>query len=76
MRPQAMLYGNDRLVATRLEYTRYDKVVEALGGHGEHVVEPAEIGPAIERAFEAKVPSLVNVEMRQDVDGLKGSTYV
>jgi acetolactate synthase-1/2/3 large subunit len=76
MRPQAMLYGADRLVATELSYTRYDKVVEALGGHGEHVTKPHDIGPAIERAFAAGKPALVNVEMRQDADGVKGSTYV
>ncbi len=76
MRPQAMIYGSDRLVATQLEYTRYDKVVEALGGHGEHVTEPGEIGPALQRAFDSGKPALVNVEMRRDVDGMKGSTYV
>jgi acetolactate synthase-1/2/3 large subunit len=76
MRPQAMLYGSDRLVATELNYTRYDKVVEALGGHGEHVTEPGEIGPALRRAFDSGKPALVNVEMRKDVDGVKGSTYV
>lgn len=76
MRPQAMLYGNDRLVATELSYTRYDKVVEALGGHGEHVTKPADILPAIERAFASGKPALVNVEIRKDVDGMKGSTYV
>ena len=76
MRPQAMIYGTDRLVATTLTYTRYDKVVEALGGHGEHVTEPSEIVPAIERALASGKPALVNVEMRTDVDGMKGSTYV
>ncbi|MEL6983265.1 MAG: thiamine pyrophosphate-binding protein [Actinomycetota bacterium] len=76
MRPQAGLYGADRLVATELNYTRYDKVVEALGGHGEHVTKPDEIAPALERAFAAGKPALVNVEMRQDVEGMKGSTYV
>ena len=76
MRPQAMIYGADRLVATTLTYTRYDKVVEALGGHGEHVTQPAEIVPAIERALASGKPALVNVEMRTDVDGMKGSTYV
>ncbi|MEM7338237.1 MAG: thiamine pyrophosphate-binding protein [Actinomycetota bacterium] len=76
MRPQAMLYGSDRLVATELSYTRYDLVVEALGGHGEHVTEPAEIRPALERAFASGRPALVNVEIRKDVDGVKGSTYV
>ena len=76
MRPQAMIYGIDRLVATTLTYTRYDKVVEALGGHGEHVTDPSEIVPAIERALASGKPALVNVEMRTDVDGMKGSTYV
>ncbi len=76
MRPQAMLYGADRLVATELQYTRYDKVVEALGGHGEHVTKPGDIAGAIERAFASGKPALVNVEIRQDVEGVKGSTYV
>ncbi len=76
MRPQAMLYGSDRLVATELAYTRYDLVVSALGGHGEHVTRPDDIGPALQRAFDSGKPALVNVEMRRDVDGMKGSTYV
>jgi acetolactate synthase-1/2/3 large subunit len=41
--------------------TRYDEVVRALGGHGELVSESADIGPAIDRAFAAGVPALVNV---------------
>jgi acetolactate synthase-1/2/3 large subunit len=76
MRPQAMLYGKDRLVATELRYTRYDLVVEALGGHGEHVTEPGGIRPALERALASGKPALVNVEIRRDVEGVKGSTYV
>ncbi|MCP3987440.1 MAG: acetolactate synthase [Actinomycetia bacterium] len=76
MRPQAMVYGSDRLVATELNRTRYDQVVEAFGGHGEHVTEPDQIRPALERAFASGKPALVNVEMRRDVDGMKGSTYV
>ena len=76
LRPQAVIYGDDRLVATELEYTRYDRVVEALGGHGEHVTKPGEIGPALERAFASGRPALVNVEMRRDVGAPKGSTYV
>jgi acetolactate synthase-1/2/3 large subunit len=41
--------------------TRYDEVVRALGGHGELVTDPAEIGPAIDRALASGVPALVNV---------------
>lgn len=76
MRPQAMLYGEDRLVATELNFTRYDKVVEALGGHGEHVTEPDQVRPALERAYASGKPALINVEMRQDRGAPKGSTYV
>lgn len=76
MRPQAMLYGADRLVATELARTRYDLVVEALGGHGEHVTEPGDIRPALDRAFASGKPALVNVEIRQDRDTVKGSVYV
>ncbi len=77
LRPQVALYGEDRTVATHLEYTRYDRVVEALGGHGEHVERPEEIRPALERAFASGKPALVNVVIRKDVTtGMKGSTYV
>ncbi len=76
LRPQANLYGQDRVVATELNYTRYDKVVEALGGHGEHVTQPDQIAPALERAFSSGRPALVNVEIRQDRGAMKGSTYV
>jgi len=41
--------------------TRYDKVVEALGGYGEMVERPGDIRPALERAFKAGVPACVNV---------------
>ena len=76
MRPQAMLYGKERLVATELAPTRYDKIVEAMGGHGENVTEPEQIRPALERAFASGKPALVNVMMRTDVGAPKGSTYV
>ncbi|MBI5485799.1 MAG: acetolactate synthase [Deltaproteobacteria bacterium] len=41
--------------------TRYDRVVQALGGHGERVTRPDEVGPALRRAFAAGVPALVEV---------------
>jgi acetolactate synthase-1/2/3 large subunit len=40
---------------------RYDRVVEALGGHGELVSRPDELKPALERAFASGKPALVNV---------------
>jgi acetolactate synthase-1/2/3 large subunit len=47
-----------------LGYTRYDKIAEALGGHGEYVEEPDDIRPALDRAAAAVAagkPALVNV---------------
>ncbi len=41
--------------------TRYDKVVEALGGYGELVDSPGDIRPALERAFKSGLPACVNV---------------
>ena len=77
LRPQVALYGEDRAVATHLEYTRYDKIVEAMGGHGEFVERPEDIRPALERAFASGKPALINVIIRKDVStGMKGSTYM
>jgi acetolactate synthase-1/2/3 large subunit len=58
--PMQALYGYD-VVAELRPGTRYDQVVTALGGYGELVTDPAEIGPAIDRALESGVPALVNV---------------
>ena len=58
--PMNFLYGYD--VAAELQpQTRYDDVVTALGGAGEVVTDPNHIGPALDRAFAADVPYLVNV---------------
>ena len=58
--PMQFLYGYD--VAADLRPTNYDKVVTALGGAGETVTDPDEVGSALDRALAAKVPYLVNVE--------------
>ena len=34
-----------------LGFTRYDRMMEALGGHGEFVERPEDIRPALERAY-------------------------
>ena len=58
--PMQFLYGYD--VAAELRPgTRYDEVVRALGGDGETVSDPAQLGAALDRAFAAHVPYLVNV---------------
>jgi thiamine pyrophosphate-dependent acetolactate synthase large subunit-like protein len=58
--PMEFLYGYSVAAELRPE-TRYDQVVEALGCHGELVREPDQVAPAIERAFSAGRPALVNV---------------
>jgi acetolactate synthase-1/2/3 large subunit len=57
--PMEALYGYS-VVAELRPGTRYDEVVTALGGHGELVAAPAELRPALERAFAAGVPAVVN----------------
>jgi acetolactate synthase I/II/III large subunit len=64
--PMEFLYGYS--VAAELRPgTRYDQMVAALGGHGELVERPAELKPALERAFSAGRPALVNVLTDPDV---------
>ena len=58
--PMQMLYGYD-VAADLAPQTRYDEVVKALGGAGEMVTDPRQIGPALDRAFSSGVPYLVNV---------------
>ena len=40
---------------------RYDKVFAEMGCHGEHVENPDDIIPALERAFKSGKPALINV---------------
>lgn len=51
-------------VARYVQDIRYDKMMEAFGGHTEHVTEPEDIRPALERAYAVSqdgIPSCVNV---------------
>ena len=58
--PMQAIYGWD-LACDLQPGCRYDEVVRALGGAGETVTDPAEVGPALDRAFASGVPYLVNV---------------
>ena len=58
--PMQALFGYD-VVAELSPGIRYDRVVEALGGSGELVTDPGEVGPALDRAFAQPGVSLVNV---------------
>ena len=75
--PVVIIVGNDRVwgmdyhqqiqlykrkVATELLPTRYDKVAEALGAHGEYVDDQSQLLDALKRALASDRPSLVNVQ--------------
>ena len=57
--PMRALLGYD--VIADLAPTHYDEIVVALGGGGETVTDPEQIGPAIDRAMASGIPYLVNV---------------
>ena len=46
-----LCYRRGRVVGTSLPFTRYDRVVEALGGTGETIEDPRRLRPALERAL-------------------------
>jgi acetolactate synthase-1/2/3 large subunit len=48
-------------VGCELVHRRYDKIIEAIGGHGKYVEKPEDIGPAIQRVFDSGLPACVNV---------------
>ncbi len=63
-----------------LGFTRYDKLAEVLGCHGEYVEKPDEIRPALERAnaaVHAGTPAVVNVitDPRARSQTVRFSTY-
>ncbi len=66
-RGQVEFFGAERAVATGLAYTRYDRMAEALGCHGEYVYTTAGLRPAYERAFavseSTQRPAVVNVRI-------------
>jgi acetolactate synthase I/II/III large subunit len=71
--PQRGLYGEEHAVATRLAPTRYDRVVEALGGQGEHVEDPADLVPALERAFASGTVYCVDVAIDPEAAAAAGA---
>jgi acetolactate synthase I/II/III large subunit len=51
--------------------TRYDRVAEALGGHGEHVERASDLPAALARAVASGKPAVVNVV----IDGVAAPTF-
>ena len=61
---QLGIYGDGRTIACDLRRTRYDLVMKALGGEGEHVERPEDLRPAFARALASGRPYLLNIEIR------------
>jgi acetolactate synthase-1/2/3 large subunit len=58
--PMMFLYGYSLAAKLRPE-TRYDQIAETFGCHSELVEKPANLRPALDRAFSAGKPALINV---------------
>ena len=51
-------------VACELSATRYDLVMKGFGGEGENIEKLEQVAPAVKRAFAARRPYLLNVNIR------------
>jgi len=75
--PQVQFFGEERAVATKLAFTRYDLVAEALGGVGLLVEAPDELGTALRQVLTLDKPVVINAAL--DPKGLAhmaGRAYV
>jgi acetolactate synthase-1/2/3 large subunit len=68
---QIQHYGAERAIACTLLPTRYDRVAEAVGGHGEHVERADQLPSALARAIASGKPAVVNVV----IDGVAAPTF-
>jgi acetolactate synthase-1/2/3 large subunit len=62
-RGQAQIFGEARTPATKLAYTRYDLVAEAVGAKGFYAETPEQVKSALEAAFSCGKPAVVNVKI-------------
>ena len=56
-------YGEDRVQDVLLNQTRYEKVVEALGGWGKHVSDVDDLQHALREAEQSNLPACLNVHI-------------
>ena len=59
-------YGPERMVGCELLPSRYDRIVDALGGHGEHIESADALPTALERAGASGLPALLDVRLARD----------
>lgn len=58
------LQGGESTVGCELRPSRYDVIMQGFGGEGENITRLDEVRPALERAFAAGRPYLLNVNIR------------
>ncbi len=56
-------YGAERVIGCELLPSRYERVAEAFGGHGEHVEQADAMQPALARANASNLPACINVNL-------------
>lgn len=64
--PQLQWYGEERAVATGLDYVPYHEIAEGMGAQGWRVADESELQDALDEAFgvaEQGIPAVVNVEL-------------
>lgn len=59
-------YGRERLVGCELLPSRYDRVVDALGGYGEHAASADALRAGLERAGASGLPALLDMRLARD----------
>jgi acetolactate synthase-1/2/3 large subunit len=65
---QGVLQRTGRAIATFLSQdTDYAKIMEGMGGYSERVTDPAEIKPALDRAFSSGKPAVLDVVIDPDI---------
>ncbi len=71
--PQLGMFGAERSPATALAPVRYDEVVKAFGGHGEHVDRPEQLAGALDRAFASGTVACVDVALDPEAPMTSGA---
>ena len=75
MLQDAMLPPDSPPIAALLP-ARYDKIAEMVDGHAEHVDQPDQIRPAIDRALAAGKLAVVHVRVDPKATRISGSNYL
>ena len=63
---QRAAFGPKGVVGTEMPDRSYEKLAAVFGGYGERVTRPDRLRGALERAFAAGVPAILNVNTRTD----------